>query len=156
MKSFVLTCSLFLMTTLSCGAQTDVYYNIKKFLALNHPEVTTDNRLIAFNVWSSSDMESREENKSFEKACSVYEYAKLKGGSKGIVVVAVSKDNLSSTAVISFTKDGIHKLISCKMADIEGIDAVAKNMVFDSQGKEVYKNLPSSEIFNSIHQLITR
>jgi hypothetical protein len=138
-------------------AQTDLYTTLKKTIEFSGPEINMDNKLIAFNVWSTDDEQSRETNKNFEKAYTVYEHARLKGGRRGILVVLVNKDNLSGTAVITLHKDGVTKCISVKAEDIPEISATAnKNMVFDSSGNEVYANLPAASVFSKIQQLITR
>ena len=155
MKKLLFTLSFAAIGLLS-SAQVSLYQNAKKLLSETHPEISTENRLIAINVWSETNTESREANKGFEKTYSVYERARLKGGSKGIIVIAVNKDELTPTAVITFTKDGISKLISVKLSDLEGIDANTTNVVFDSNGNEVYKNLSAPNIYSSINHLITR
>lgn len=149
--TLILVFSVFL-----CFSQADLYYKISRYLNMTHPEISLDNRLIALNVWSTSDNESREANKQFDKAYSIYEFAKLKGGNKGIVVLSISKDNLSTVATIALTKDGVKKMIAVKWEEIEGISPDLSNIVFDSTGGTVYKDLPSGKVFESINQLITR
>ena len=155
MKKLLLS-FIFIFPGLFSNAQTNLYQNIKKLLTETHPEIITENRLIAFNTWSLDNAESRECNKSFEKTYGVYEHAHLKGGSKGIIVVAFNKDNLSSDAVITFTKDGITKIISYKFVDLESLDSNIQNAVFDSNGNEIYRNLSAQNVYNSINHLITR
>lgn len=156
MKKIVFTLSISALSFL-CGAQTNLYQSLKKVIQVSHPEINMNDKLLAFNVWSVNDQESREANKSFEKAFSVYENAKLKGGLKGIVVLAINKDNLTSSAAIVFTKDGNSKIISVKLEDVVGMDASAPlNAVYDSNGNEVYKNLNTAVIYSSINRLITR
>lgn len=139
------------------SAQSDAYVQLKNAIALSHPELSTENRLIAFNIWSISDADSREANKSFEKVYHTYQYAKLKGGRGGIVVVVINKDNLSGTAVITLHKDGVDKSVSVKAEDLPEISGGTNtNMVFDSNGNEVYRNLPAARVFSEIQQLITR
>lgn len=156
MNKLILTLSVMLCAAWST-AQTEAYVKLRKAIAESHPEIVLDNKLIAFNIWSVSDPESREANKSFEKAYSVYEYAKLKGGPRGIVIATVNTDNLTGAAVITLNKDGVSKSISLKAEDLrELISSGNKNMVFDSNGNQVYTDLPVSTIFSSINQLITR
>lgn len=139
------------------SAQTDAYVKLKKAIELAHPEISTENRLIAYNMWSVSDAESRDANKSFEKVYRTYEYARLSGGRRGIVVLVVNKDNLTGTAVITLHKDGVDKCLSVKAEDLPEISAgAATNMVFDSNGNEVYRDLPAASVFSSIQKLITR
>lgn len=155
MKKIFLTLSLSALG-LFANAQSNLYQNIKKIITESDPGINMENRLIAFNVWSINDAESREANKAFEKAYTVYEYALLKGGRKGIIVIAVNKENLSSEAVIMLTKDGIKKMIPVKLSDLEGLESSNSNSVFDSNGNEIYKNLSALVIFSSINHLITR
>jgi len=155
MKKLLLSFS-FAALTLAGTAQTSLYQNVKKLISEIHPEISTENKLIAFNVWSIEDPDSREANKSFEKAYTVYEHARLKGGSKGIIVIAVNKNNLTSEAVITFAKDGIIRMIPVKWTELEGIGQGLNNCVFDSSGNEVYKNLSAQNVFSSINHLITR
>lgn len=143
--------------TASFKAQTDVYVKLKKAIQASHPEIMLENKIIAFNIWSVSEQESREANKSFEKSYKVFEVARLKGGSKGIVVVLVNTDNLSIQATIQLGKDGVSKSISLKGEDLTEItDTHNTNMIFDSNGNELYRNLPSGTIFRTFQNLITR
>jgi hypothetical protein len=155
MKKVLFTAAL-LAFSLIYNAQSDVYLNLKKLIRETHPELNTDNKLIAFNVWSVDDAKSREANKSFEKVIQVYQNARLKGGLKGIIVVAINKDELSSSANIAFSKDGIAQSISVKLSDLELIQPGNLNSVFDSNGTEVYKNLDPSEVYSSVNKLVTR
>ena len=153
---FIFTVVSFAILTFSGNAQSSSYLNIKKIITETHPEINTENKLIAFNVWSISNQESREANKQFEKVYSVYESALLTGGSKGVIVISINTDNLSSNALIVYTKDGLSKLLPFKWSDFENLDSTTSNAVFDSSGKEVYKNLSTQSVFNSFHQLVTR
>jgi hypothetical protein len=156
MKKLLLICSAFFLSTF-LNAQSDLYVKIKKALQQTHPELVTDNKLIAINIWSVEDANSRETNKSFEKAYNVYEFARLKGGLRGLVFVTLNLDNLSSTATITLSKDGVIKSISLKAEDVEGLNSYGiENVVFDSTGNSVYKNLSASTVFSSIQSLITR
>lgn len=141
----------------SVNAQSDLYFKIGTFLQKAYPEIITSNKLIAINIWNVDNLESRESNKSFEKAYKIYEYAKLKGGSRGFISILINKDNLSNIASIAILKDGIKKSLSLKIDELEALkNADFLNIVFDSDGKVVYKNLPSSKVFESVNQLITR
>lgn len=142
-------CSSFLQ------AQTDFYSRVKTLIKQTHPELTLDNKLLAINVWQMNDETSRECNKNFEKVYNVYRVARLKGGLKGVVVVVISLDNLSPASTIAMNKDGVVNTLAFKAEDIgSGLDF--KNVVFDSSGNEVYKDLRPSVVFSSIQQLITR
>lgn len=156
MKKLFLTFSLSLFW-LYGTSQAELYQKIKNAILEAHPGTITENRLIAFNIWSVADAESREANKSFEKAYKIYEYAKLKGGLYGIIVVAINKDNLSNVATVAMSKDGVTKLISLRVEDLGGLETgTIKNRVFNASGETVYKDLSPGKIFESINQLITR
>jgi hypothetical protein len=156
MKKLSLTLIL-LVFTLMTNAQATVFFKVKEAINLTHPEINLENKLIALTIWSVGDAESRETNKSFDKACKVYELAKLKGGSNGIVAVSFNKENLSSMASIAFQKDGITKVVALKLEDVPELNgAQFSNMVFNSDGVLVYKDLPASKVFESINNLITR
>jgi len=155
MKKILLTFS-FIAFGLFSQAQNDLFKTLKQIIIEIHPEIGLENKLIALNVWSVDDMDSRETNKSFEKAYGVYEHAVLKGGRKGIIVLAVNKNELSSEAVIMLTKDGITKMISVKLSEIAGLDGNITNIIYDSEGHEIYKNLSAPNVFSSINHLITR
>ena len=96
-------------------------------------------------------------NKAFEKVANTYEFAHLKGGLKGIVVLLINKDNLSSLANISLSKDGIKKSINLKLSDLKQHNSdLPSNIIFDSNGKIIYNNLEAINVFEKINQLITR
>ncbi|WP_317897390.1 hypothetical protein [Aurantibacillus circumpalustris] len=155
MKIFFITVS-FAVATFSASAQNNLYQNIKKLINETHSEISTENKLIAFNIWSLDNLESRETNKQFEKAYSVYESSFLKGGRNGLIVVSINKNNLSSPALVTYAKDGITKTIPFKLSDFEDLDTSITNAVFDSNGGGVYQNLSSQNVLGSIHHLITR
>lgn len=139
------------------SAQTDLYFRIKKLLTETHPEINMDERLLAFNIWSANDPESREANKHFDRVYKIYEYARLKGGTRGIVVISFNKENLSGMATITQDRDGIEKLIRFKLDDLGNFARTpVHNLIFDSKGAEVYKDLPADKIFGAVNQLITR
>jgi len=156
MKNLIFSFSIFICV--SYIAQTSPYVAIKNVLKKTHPEITTDDKILAVNIWEVNDPNSRACNKSFDKVYYTYESAKLKGGLKGLIVIAINKDNLSSIATISFSKDGNEKLISLRLDEVrlDSLQQGARNFVFDSAGSEIYKNLPASEILISINKLIIR
>lgn len=151
MKKITLT-FLFVAFSIFLNAQSDLFLKVKKAIQEEHPEISTDNRLIAINVWSANDQTSREANKQFNNVYKIYEFAKLKGGLKGIVCVAINKDGESASIIL--TKDGATKLIQLNKADLSGLSN--GNAVFDDKGVEVYKNISSDKVFESINKLITR
>lgn len=148
MKNFFLIIAI--TFSLNVFAQDSFYTNLISKIKSKYPEINTTNKLIAINFWQAKDISSRECNKQFDKVFTVYEFSKLKGGSKGIICFNVCIDE--SLAEISSQKDGIKKLMPLTISANDGL----KNIVFNTNGEEVYKNLESNIIFESIHQLITR
>ena len=146
------------------NAQSNLYNKLNSYLSTQTKE-KTQNRLIAINVWSVNDKNSRDLNIEFEKAYKTYDYAKLKGGNGGIIVLNINIDNKninsSSNAAIILKKDGITKTISIPNDNLDILKEIADknsgyNIVFDENGKVVYENLVVGTVFDSIHKLITR
>ncbi len=156
MKKIILVAFINVFSTL-LHAQENLYPKLVNKIKELHPEIKLDSKLIAFNIWSLEDQESRKANQAFNKVFGVYEFAKLKGGTKGFVAIAVNRGNPNSEAAITLSKDGNTKIVSIPLGDIPELNAQQNsNMVFDSMGNSVYTNLKSNEIFESINKLITR
>lgn len=164
MKSIYIT--IFVLGALFSKAQTSLYNKLNSFLTSQTKEVLVNQRLIAINVWSASDKNSRDLNIEFEKAFKAFDYAKLKGGNKGIIVLNINIDsnkniNSTSNANIILQKDDITKVIKVPndyfeiLKEIKGKSS-GYNIVFDSNGNMVYENLAPASVFKSIQQLITR
>jgi len=141
----------FLVLMVKANAQIDLFEKIKNKLKIEHPEIILDNKLIAVNIWSAANQDSREANKQYNKAYNIYEFAKLKGGHKGIVCVTINKTEENATIIL--TKDGVGKLIEINNVKA---DETLTNIVFDENGNLVYKNLAFDKIFESVNKLITR
>jgi hypothetical protein len=136
-------------------SQQTLFTQLKRLAYENRPEISAENKIIAFNVWSPGDAGSRESNISFEKAQRVYKVAKLKGGEEGIVVFAVSRDEQGSAIILK--NDGVETVIPLSLAQLTELkERTVKNLVFDKTGKEIYRNLPPNEIYPAINKLITR
>jgi len=152
--------SFFVLGSLAINAQSSLYSKLNSYLT-NQTKEVVKNRLIAINVWSVSDKNSRDLNVEFENAFKTYQYAKLKGGSKGIIVLNISIDNDAVNSNITLKKDGVLKTNripsdnSSILNELKGKPA-GYNIVFDSNGNVVYENLKTGTVFNSINQLITR
>jgi hypothetical protein len=152
--------SIFVLGSLFANAQSSLYNKLNSFLTNQTKEVVA-NRMIALNVWSANDKTSRDLNIEFEKVYRTYDYAKLKGGNKGIIVLNINSDNGMINTNIILRKDGITKLISIPKENLDILNELKDkpagyNIVFDSNGNTVYENLTPGNVFNSIHQLITR
>ena len=156
MKKNIFT-GFIILNTFLLSAQSNLNFEVKNLIYSNYPNTNIENTLLAINFWSVSDSRSRDLNKAFEKVANTYEFAHLKGGLKGIVVLLVNKDNLSSLANISLSKDGIKKSINLKLADLKQHNSdLPSNIIFDSNGKIIYDNLEAINVFEKINQLITR
>ena len=164
MKSIYI--AIFVLGALFSKAQTNLYNKLSSYLTGQTKELLVNQRLIAINVWSASDKNSRDLNIEFEKAFKAFDYAKLKGGNKGIIVLNINIDsnkniNSTSNANIILNKDGITKMINIQndnadiLKEMKGKSS-GYNIVFDSNGKMVYENLAPASVFKSIQQLITR
>ena len=148
----IATLILFFAITSCLNAQSDLFLKVKKAIKENYPEVNLEHKLIAVNVWLVSNQESRDANKQFNNVYKIYEFAKLKDGLKGLVCVIINKEGDAASIILN--KDGATKLIQLNNLDVPS--NTVSNFVFDENGKEVYKNIPSGKIFESINQLITR
>ena len=156
MKKNIFTGFIILYTSL-LSAQSNLNFEVKNLIYSQYPNTNIENTLLAINFWSVSDSKSRDLNKAFEKVANTYEFAHLKGGLKGIVVLLVNKDNLSSLANISLSKDGIKKAINLKLSDLKQHNSdLPSNIIFDSNGKIIYNNLEAINVFEKINQLISR
>lgn len=141
-------------------AQTDLFFKLNSFLS-NQTKEKVENRLIALNIWSTTDKTSRTINDEFDEAYKVYEYAKLKGGKNGIIVLNINLENDVVNADITLEKDGITKVIKVPSDNTEIISALkgkspGYNIVYDEKGTVVYENLKEGTIFSAIQKLITR
>lgn len=146
-----------LLVSFSSKAQAPSYNQLVSIVQAKLPSLDVYNKIVAINVWSASNAASRETNKEFDKAYKLWEFAKLKNGSKGAVVISCNIDDVT-TGNISITKDGITKLISLNKADYDFLNnlSAGTNCVYDNTGTKVYENLSADKIFNSFNQLITR
>lgn len=135
-------------------SQENLFAKIKSELKKEHPNLITENKLIAVSFWSVSDASSRETNIQMDKTVLTYKNAKLKGGSKGIISVLICVDSDATIATVTLGKDKIVNPVTIN--NIETTITAGTNYVFDSQGAEVYKNISSDKVFESIHKLITR
>ncbi|MFN7910215.1 MAG: hypothetical protein ACK5QC_00225 [Bacteroidota bacterium] len=143
---------LLVLLSFSGKSQLTLYKQIKDAISIENPKISFDDKLVAINIWQANDIESRNANKEFDKVYKTYEFAKLKGGLKGVVVANVNLTD--QTASILLKKDGIEKLItiSINTNELQG----KKNIVFNSNGDKVLENIPSADVFKSFINLITR
>ncbi len=138
-------------------AQTPLFNKIKTLLQEQYPAIDVSDKLIAYNTWQLEDASTREKNEDFDKAHKIYHRAKLKGGTKGIVVVSVLTNGSLATAKTTLAYDGCLMLIPLDFGDLrKELTGAPQNMVFDAEGQEVYRNLEAGQVAASINKLITR
>lgn len=155
---------LLLLTGLHVFGQSASTYNqVISFLHQAHPEVSTENKLIALCVWSSDNAASRETNKAFKSLHDTYQGAILKDGRKGMVFISVCADRNEVTYSIALQKDGIKDCITyCDFKGpheglIKSFDlGAAANVVYSGKGELFFKNLDQTNAKSSIISLLTR
>lgn len=158
MKSICI--SILVLTAFFGKAQSELYSQLSSFIS-NTTKEKTAQRLIAINVWSVNDKDSRDKNIQFEEAYKVYCNAKLKGGNKGIIVLNMNLDRDAVMSDITLKKDGITKTIKIpadqiSVAEVLNEKTSGYNAVFDENGNLIYENLDKNSVFGSIQKLITR
>lgn len=154
MKALYIT--LFVLGAFLSNAQSNLYTKLNSYLSTNTKE-KVQNRLIAVNVWSVNDQNSREINKEFSEAYTIFANAKLKGGNKGIIVLNVTLDQDNVITDITLKKDGVKTIrIPNDNSDIINAIGAASNVVFDENGNKVFENINKGSVVTSIQSLITR
>ena len=135
-------------------AQSPLLIKVKQRLLAEHPELKLDNKIVVINVWSVSKVESRERNTQLNKAYATYEFAKLKGGLKGMIGVLINLDDELSQQEIALGKDNVSKAIN--IVNLQGVELDnINNIIFDDKGNEMAKNI-DGDIFKEVNALITR
>jgi hypothetical protein len=158
MKKHIFKKTCLILTFLIAGtlySQENLYLQIKEQVKVQHPGLHTANKLMIVNVWSVNDAQSRQANIQINKAIAVYEGAKLKGGPRGVAGVLLCKDEDSQMATIALGKDEISKAKTLHMKSHLALDQIS-NIIFDANGNEVARNIQPENIYDTIHQLITR
>jgi hypothetical protein len=153
MKKTILLLSMLLSAYLS-KAQTNVSEQVYSYVLKHSADVDLQNKVMLINIWSTQNMDSRECNKAADKTMKTYQYAKLKGGARGMVVFDICIDNVGNSIQLTRQKDGIKFMIEIPYDKTSSFKE--GNYTFDSNGKLITQNTQSAQIFESIHQLITR
>lgn len=157
MKRFFLTPVFVCGFLISQAQNAETFYAIKELFRIQFPQIDTEDKLIAINIWTPSDNESRASNQAFDNAHSTFRAAKLKGGEKGLVSILLVREKPDPSVLSLLKKDGVQCSPVYYLFDA-GNPALFefKNAVFDSEGNLVFKNLYSDNIFNTVQSLITR
>jgi len=135
-------------------SQENLYQKIKEQIKKEHPELKLENKLIVVNSWSASDNSSRDNNIQLNKAYVAYEYAKLKGGLKGMIGVSICTDSDKGLEDIVLGKDKVTKALKLNNEESFDLNGMS-NVIFDSNGNIVQQNI-SANLFAEINKLITR
>lgn len=126
------------------------------------PELNLQNKILFINVWQSSDLASRENNKEFLRVSSIYEKAKLKNGPAGIVFINLSIDNELYNWIIATKKDSL--VSNYNLENTSGkykslanyFDGKTGNMVIGSDGTLITRDIKKEDCFNLFKSFITR
>lgn len=157
MKKFAPLLFLLFAFSVPMRAQSSLFNVLRLAIAEQQPEIDLNEKLIAYSYWTCDNYESRSMSMEFEKVASVYRNAKLKGASKGLVVVLINTTDDGSKAEITFKKDGLQ---FCLLVDSSNVYMPKKNTgsngIFDPSGRIVYENLPTDRVYSSVQSLITR
>jgi hypothetical protein len=147
----------FVLISLSFKAQNPTYNQLVSIITTKMPGLDCSNKLLVFQVWSTTDVKSRDANKEFDRMYSIYENVKFKDAHKGTIVVSCNIDDVT-TGNITATKDGIKKVIAINKSEFNFLNNLTSgsNLVYDNTTNKVYENLPSEKIWNSYTQLIIR
>jgi hypothetical protein len=145
------------LTGFSVRSQNPTYNQLVSIINTKMPGLNVSNKLIAFQVWSTADVKSREANKEFDKMYTTYENVKFKDAHKGTIVVSCNIDDVT-TGNITAAKDGIHKVISINKSEFNFLNNLTSgsNLMYDNTTNKVYENIPVEKIWNSYTQLIIR
>ena len=160
MKKTIFLLFWFILLTIDLQSQNSNYNSIVSYIQ-KHTKENTQNRIIAVNIWSASDKNSRDANIDLNNTGTVFNHAKLKGGDKGVIGVVICLDNDDITSNITLKKDGVTNLIVIHASELSSLQELGKksssyNIIFDSNGNVIFENLAANSIFNSIRNLITR
>lgn len=146
-----------LFANLLLKAQSETFNQLQKIIYETHPEKNLSQKLIGVVFWSAKDSESQSLLKEFEKNVSIYQNARLKDASKGIEMLAINLDNLNPESIALLKKLEITQIIpSTQQAFGTNEFKAGDNIIFNSAGVEVYRNLKPSQVFSSFNKLITR
>lgn len=161
-KLKLMTAAVFLLAAITTTkAQTDGN-DYRNTVASLIPDVNLENKVLFINVWQSSNIDSRENNKEFQRVSDIYKSAKLKYGAKGVVYVNLSLDKDTYMWMMSVKRDGIvgdynlenttgkYNSLSKLFGDFTG------NVVVGSDGSILAKDIKQDKCFPLFLSLITR
>ncbi len=126
------------------------------------PELDLQNKILFVNVWQSSSIDSRENNKEFLRVSDIYYKAKLKNGSKGVAYINICLDNELYTWVLSTKRDSIVSKYNLENSTqkykslVNYFDGNPGSLVIGNDGAIISKDLKKEDCFKLFLSLITR
>lgn len=126
------------------------------------PELDLQNKILFINVWQSSNIESRENNKEFLRVSNIYHQAKLKNGSKGIAYINICLDAEVYNWVLCTKRDTIISKYNLENSTekynslIKYFDGKQGSLIIGEDGAIISKDLKKEDCFTSFRSLITR
>lgn len=150
---------IFLATTSIAQVSGSDYRNTVASLL---PDLNLENKILFINVWQSSNIAARENNKEFLRVSNIYQAAKLKNGSKGVVYINLSLDKDTYMWMMSIKRDSIvsnynlenttnkYESLSKLFGDYPG------SVIVGSDGTIIAKDIKKENCFTTFRSLITR
>ncbi len=126
------------------------------------PDLDLQNKILFINVWRSSDIISRENNKEFLRVSNIYHQAKLKNGTGGVAFITLCLDNELYNWVICTKKDSIVSNYNLEnsteqyKAAANYFDNKPGSLVIGADGSIIAKDLKKEDCFSLFRSLITR
>ena len=126
------------------------------------PELDLQNKILFINIWQSSSVESRENNKEFLRVSDIYYKAKLKNGVKGVAYINICLDNELYNWVLSTKRDSIVSKYNLENSTqkykslVNYFDGKPGSLVLGNDGDLISKDLKKEDCFKLFLSLITR
>lgn len=126
------------------------------------PELNLQNKILFINIWQSSDLESRDNNKEFQRVSNIYTQAKLKNGLSGVAFINLSVDTELFNWIVSTKKDSISSKFSLENTNgkyepiANYFNGKPGNIVIGNDGTVISKNIKKEDCFFLFRSLITR
>ncbi len=126
------------------------------------PELDLQNKILFINVWQSSNIESRENNKEFLRVSGIYHQAKLKNGSKGVAYINICLDAEVYNWVLCTKRDSIVSKYNLENSTdkynslVKYFNGKPGSLIIGEDGTIINKDLKKEDCFASFRSLITR
>ncbi len=125
-------------------------------------DLNLENKILFINVWQSSNIDSRENNKEFLRVSNIFKDAKLKNGNKGVAYVNLCLDKDTYLWMMSVKRDSIVSNYNLENTT-NNYASLAKlfndypgNVIVGSDGTILAKDIKKENCFNLFRSLITR